>query len=168
MEAIETIKSRRSCREFLPDEIEKDILEDLIDCARVAPTGRGEQPWEFIVITEQVTRERIAGLTSYGRFIARAPVCIAVFCRATTYYIEDGSAATENILLASTAYGLGSCWVAGDKKGYAEEVRNLLGLPEGYKLVSLIAIGKPKKVSEHSKRPLAEVLHWERFTKKAK
>src|SRR5512141_1425231 len=123
MDAIEAIKSRHSSREFSPEPIDRAIIEDLIDCARVAPSGRGEQPWEFVAVTDKVMRERIANLTSYGRFIAQAPLCIAVFCRATTYYIEDGAAATENILLAATAYGLGSCWVAGDKKDYAPDVR---------------------------------------------
>jgi len=165
MDAIEAIKSRRSCREFLPEPVEKAVIEGLIDCARLAPTGRGEQPWEFVVVTERTLRERIAALASYGRFIAQAPVCVAVFCRATTYYLEDGAAATQNILLAATAHGLGSCWVAGDKKGYAEEVRTLLGVPEGYKLVSLIAIGSAKPAPPRPKRPLSEVLHWEKFGK---
>jgi len=165
MDAIEAIKSRRSCREFLPDEVDKAVIEDLIDCARLAPTGRGEQPWEFVVVTERALRERIAALASYGKFIAQAPVCVAVFCKETTYYLEDGAAATQNILLAATAHGLGSCWVAGDKKGYAEEVRTLLGVPEGCKLVSLVAVGRSKPVPPRPKRALNEVLHWERFGK---
>ncbi len=165
MEAIENLKERRSCREFLPDPVDKAVLEDLIDCARFAPSGRGEQPWEFVVVTERNLRERIAALTSYGRFIAQAPACVAVFCRATTYYLEDGAAASQTILLAATAHGLGSCWVAGDKKGYAEEIRTLLGFPEGYKLVSLLAVGHGKPVPPRPKRPLSEVLHWEKFGK---
>jgi nitroreductase len=165
MDAIEALKTRRSCREFLPEPVEKSVIEDLIDCARMAPTARGEQPWEFVVVLEQSLRERIAGLTSYGKFIAQAPVCIAVFCRATTYYLEDGCAAMQNLLLAATAHGLGSCWVAGDKKSYTEEIRTLLGVPEDYKLVSLAAIGYAKPVESRPKRPLVELLHWEKFGK---
>jgi nitroreductase len=163
MDTLEAIKSRHSSREFLPQPVDRAIIEDLIDCARVAPSGRGEQPWEFVVITDQTTRERIATLTSYGRFIAHAPVCIAVFCRPTTYYLEDGAAAMENILLAATAYGLGSCWIAGDKKDYVPDVRALLSVPETYKLVSLAAIGYAKPVEPRAKRPMEEVLHWEKF-----
>ena len=82
----------------------------------------------------------------------------------TKYYLEDGAAATENILLAATELGLGSCWVAGDKKSYADKVLSFLGVPGGYKLISLIAIGYPEgNLPNPAKRPLSEVLHWERF-----
>lgn len=165
MDAIEAIKTRRSCREFLADPVDRAVIEDLIDCARFAPSGRGEQPWEFVVITDQHLRERIAALTSYGKFIAQVPVCVAIFCRDTTYYLEDGAAATQNILLAANAHGLSSCWVAGDKKPYAEEIRALLGVPEEFKLVSLLAVGYAKPVPPRQKRPLEEILHWDRFGK---
>ena len=98
------------------------------------------QPWQFVVVTDKSMRAKIAHLTDYGKFIAGAPACIAVFCQDTKYYLEDGSAAVENILLAATALGLGSCWVAGDKKPYAEEVANLLGVPRKYKLIALISL----------------------------
>ena len=69
--------------------------------------------------------------------------CILVFCGNGTWYLEDGAAATENILVAAQACGLGSCWVDGDKKPYAETVRQEAGTPEGYKLVSMVALGYP-------------------------
>jgi nitroreductase len=106
---------------------------------------------------------RIANTTDYGKFIADAPVCVLVLCRDTKYYLEDGSAATENILLAARAHGLGSCWVAGDKKPYAAKICRLVGAPQGCKLVSLIPIGYPAESPEKSKRPLSDVLHWEKY-----
>jgi len=163
VDAIEAIKTRRSVRSYGPDPVPAEIVEDIIDCARFAPTGRGEEPWEFVVVTDERTRKKIADIAQYGRFIATAAVCVAVFCRDTTYYIEDGSAATQNILLAAHAHGLGSCWVAGDKKPYASEMAKLLGVPAGYKLVSLVAIGHPLETPQKDKRPLEKVLHWERF-----
>ncbi len=108
-------------------------------------------------------RARIADLTEYGKHIARAPACIAVFCQETKYYLADGSAATQNILLAATAHGVGSCWVGGDKKPFADDIRRLLGMPANYKLVSLVALGYPAETPRREKRPLADVLHWERF-----
>jgi len=163
VDAIEAIKTRRSVRSYSPDPVPTEIIEDIIDCARFAPTGRGEEPWEFVVVTDERTRKKITDLAQYGRFIATAAVCVAVFCRDTTYYIEDGSAATQNILLAAHAHGLGSCWVAGDKKPYASQVADLLGVPAGCKLVSLIAVGHPLESPQKDKRPLEKVLHWERF-----
>ncbi|HIE52906.1 MAG TPA: nitroreductase family protein [Armatimonadetes bacterium] len=163
MDALEALKTRRSVRVYKEEPVAREILEDLVDCARLAPTARNEQPWEFVLITEEEMRRKIANLTDFGKHIAHAPVCIAVLCRPTKYYLEDGSAATENILLAAWAHGLGTCWVAGDKKPYASEVVRLLGAPRDYKLVSLIALGYPAEQPFTPKRPLEEVLHWERY-----
>jgi nitroreductase len=88
---------------------------------------------------------------------------VVVLCRESKYYLEDGSAATENILLAARAFGLGACWVAGDKKPYAETLRKMVGAPDGYKLVSLIPLGYPLEIPSPVKRPLKQVLHWETF-----
>ncbi|MCD6221987.1 nitroreductase family protein, partial [bacterium] len=115
-EVIKLLKERRSIRKYQKKEVPEDIIEGIIDCARFAPSAMNIQPWEFIVITEEEMRKKIADITDYGKFIADAPLCIAVFCKDTKYYLEDGSAATTYILLAAKAYGLGSCWVAGDKK----------------------------------------------------
>ena len=165
MDLFEAIEQRRSVRAFQDKPISREYLEKIIDAGRRAPTARNEQPWEFVVVTDPEVRKKIADLATYGKFIAQGPACVAVFCRANTpYYVEDGSAATENILLAATALGVGSCWVAGDKKPYAEEIRKLLGVPEGYKLVSLIALGYPADDKPpKAKRPLNEVLHWEKW-----
>ncbi len=159
MEALETIKQRRSVRKFKTTPVAKEHIEQLIDAGRLAATARNDQPWEFVVVTNPETRKQIAALTDYGKFIAEAPVCIAVFCKPTKYYLEDGSAATENILLAATALGLGSCWVAGDKKPYCAKIAELLQVPLDYKLVGYSAA----PVSTPPKRSLAEVIHWEKF-----
>lgn len=163
MDAIQCLKTRRSVRVYRPDAVPREVIEDIVDCARLSPSANNIQPWEFVVVTNPSIRQRIADMTDFGKHIADAPVCIAVFCRETKYYLEDGSAATMAILLSAWAHGLGTCWVAGDKKPYAEKVRQLLNVPEGYKLVSLISMGYPAERPEKDKRPLQEVLHWERF-----
>ncbi|NIA14222.1 MAG: nitroreductase family protein [Nitrospiraceae bacterium] len=163
MDAIETLKTRRSVRRFTPEPVARATIEDMVDCGRLAATARNEQPWEFVVVTDAGVRARLAQLATNGPFIADAPVCIALLCAEGTYYIEDGSAATQNILLAARAYGLGSCWVAGDKKPYADAVLQAVGAPEGQKLVSLIAIGYAEATSSPPKRSLDDVIHWERF-----
>lgn len=163
MEAIKVLKTRRSKRKFLPKPVPKKIVEDIIDCGRLAPSAINIQPVEFIVVTKEEIRKRIAEMTDYGRFIAEAPVCIVVFSHQTKYYLEDGSAATENILLAAHAHGLGACWTAGDKKLYAEKVRQLLGAPQNFKLITLIPIGYSKEEPSPAKRKLKDVLHWEKY-----
>src|SRR3989338_5927636 len=126
MELLKTLKERRSIRKYIDKSVPKEIIEDIIDVARLAATANNIQPWEFIVVTDQGTRKKLAEIIDYGKFIEYAPVCVIVCCKDTKYYLEDGCAATENILLAAKAYGLGSCWVAGDKKDYANDVLKLL------------------------------------------
>lgn len=166
MDAIEAMKIRRSIREYKDKPIPKGIIEKMIDAARFAPTARNVQPWEFIVVTKSDTLKKIGELAENGRFIASCKACIAVFSSDTKYYLEDGCAATQNILIAATSLGIASCWVAGDKKPYCSQVSNLLGIPASFKLVSLIALGYPKSEIDFgikNKRDIAELIHWEKF-----
>ena len=164
MDAITCINTRYSCRNYLTKPVPRRLLEQLIDAGRRAPSGRKVEPVEFVVVTEQATGDFLAQITSYGKFLSQAGACIVVIARETTYYLEDGCAAVENILLASYALGLASCWVAGDKKEYAPQILERLGVPAGYKLIAMLAIGyaaAPGEQPQH--RPLEQVAHWERF-----
>ena len=130
----------------------------------MAATARNIQPWEFVAVTNATTRRQLAELIETGRFLADAPVCIAVFCKDAKYFLEDGSAAIENILVAAWAHGLGSCWVAGDKKPYADTVCQMLSVPAGFKLIGIAALGYAvDNPVMPPKRPLSQVLHWEKF-----
>ncbi len=165
MDALTAIASRHSTRTFKHDPVSREQLEAIVNAGRHAPTARGEQPWHFVVVAEAAARRRIAELTEQGgAFIADAPACIAVFCKDGKYFLEDGCTAAQNMLIAATALGLQSCWVAGDKKPYAKAVGTLLFAPEGVRLVCLLAIGHGSGGGQPpARRPLAEVLHWERF-----
>ena len=164
LDALDAIRERESGRRFRSEPLSKETIETLMDAARLAPSAMNLQPLEFVAVTDQEMRERIADATDYGKFIAEAPLCIAVFCKDAKYYLEHGSAAVENILIAATALGLGSCWVAGDKKSYANTIRELLSIPTGYKLIALIPVGyMDKRGRSRKKRELKEVLHYEKF-----
>jgi len=163
MDAIDVLKTRRSVRACRREPVPREVVEDIIDCGRLAATAINIQPWEFVVVTEPEMLRKIAETTDHGKFIIQAAACVVVLCRDTRYYLEDGSAATENILLAARAHGLGSCWVAGDKKPYTSDICRLVGSPQGCKLVNLIPIGYPAETPVPSKRPLAGVLHWEKY-----
>lgn len=164
METFESISKRASIREYKSKTIDKKLLEKLVDAGRRAPTARAIEPWEFVVITNREMLKKLGEIASSGNFIKDAAACIVVFCKDTKYYLEDGCAATENILLAATDIGLGACWVAGDKKPYASEVSKFLGASLDLKLVSLISLGWPKeKTAQIKNRKLENVIHWERF-----
>lgn len=162
-ELVQMMKSRRSVRQFENKPIPQEIIEDILDCARLAPTAINIQPWLFGAVTDSGLKRQIAALTDYGKFIENCAVCFAVFTDSSTkYFLEDGCAATENILLACTAYGIGSCWVAGHKKAYVDSVRKLLNVPEPYTLISLIAAGYSKQKPSLKKKSLAEVSFFNR------
>lgn len=164
METIQAIQKRRSVRRFRDDSISKEAILKILDCARLAPTARNVQPWDFIIVTDPETRKKLSSLAINGPFIKEAPVCIVIVCQDTKYYLEDGCAATENLLLAATDLGLSACWVAGDKKEYSQDVLNLLSVPQGYKLVSMVALGVAKADSENIlKKDLKQMVHWDKF-----
>lgn len=163
MDPFETIISRRSVRKFKPEPIGREPLWKLLDAGRMAPTARNEQPWDFIAVTEPAMLKKIAAATDNGKFIADAGACIVVTCKATKYYLEDGCAATTQLLCGAAAMGYGACWVAGDKKRYASRILKLCKAPEGHKLVSIIAVGIPDETPIPQKRSLDEVAHWEQY-----
>lgn len=152
------IKSRRSVRSYTEAPVEEDIIRDALECARLAPTAMNLQPWLFGAVRAKDILKKLAGLTDHGTFIEGSAVCFAVFGEKNAkYYLEDCCAATENIIICLQGYGLGTCWVAGDKKEYAEPVRKLLNVPDQYTLVSLIAAGFPKEISMPKKKVLKSI-----------
>ena len=164
MDALTCIATRHSTRSFSHLPLPREVIEKIIDAGRFAPTARNEQNWEFIVVTTPERLKAIARHAITGPFIAEAQACVIVVCREGKYFLEDGCAATENILLAATALGVGSCWVAGDKKPYCLPIGELTGIPDGYRIVAIIALGYPAKPEGPTdKRPLAEMIHWEKF-----
>jgi len=119
MDCIEALKTRRSVRAYTGEPVSREVIEDIIDCGRLAATainiqalgirgghGAGDAPLDR-------RHSGVWPLHSAGR------VCVVVMCKETKYYLEDGCNASQNILVAARAHGLGSCWVAGDKKPYA-------------------------------------------------
>lgn len=164
MDFFEVVKNRKSVREYSKEGVKKEFIEKIADAGRLAATARNEQPWEFVAISDKEMLKKICSMCRNGPFIKDASYLIAVFSKDTKYYIEDCSAATQNMLLAIEALGLGGCWVAGDKKDYADIVRKLLNAPDGYKLVSMVTVGQPKKEENaHAKKGLKEVLRWEKY-----
>ena len=163
MDAMECLRTRRSVRSFTDKPVSREYIETVVDAGRLASTAMNLQPWHFVVVTDPEMRRRLADITDHGKFIADAPVCIVVLSEDCKYYLEDGSAATQNILNAAHALGLGACWIAGDKKPYADKIAQTVGAPEGLRLVSLIALGYPSEIPQPKKKSLEEVIHWERF-----
>jgi nitroreductase len=161
MDTLETIRKRRSIRWYTNDAIPKVDLETIVDAGRLAATGSNQQPWDFIIVTE---RSMIAQFNIAGAWIEKArAVIVLVMDPVSRWWIEDGAAAIENMLLACTSLGYGACWVEGDALPREEQLKILLGVPPAKRVMALIPIGVPAESPAPEKKPLEQVLHWERF-----
>lgn len=170
MEVFEAIRARRSVRRYARDPIPDGVLEELLSAAILAPSAGNAQPWRFIVVRDQKLKEGLVS-AAYGQgFLAEAPAVIVVCAdlerarRAyrergeTLYCLQDTAAATQNLLLAATAKGLGTCWVGAFDEG---KVAKVLQLPKGLRPVVLIPVGKPAETpAARPRRPLSEVVEY--------
>lgn len=169
METMEALTGRRSVRLFTTQPVPRELLEKAVEAAHCAPTARNIQPWEFVAVTRPELLKLLGETTDHGRFIAQAPACVAVLSHETKYYLEDGAAAVTNLLTALHALGLGACWVAGDKKPYAEAILKILGALPTMKLIALVPCGYPDDPSPRPlKCPWQDVLHWEEYRRDLK
>lgn len=150
MDAFEAILARRSIRRFTAQDVSLEDERVLIEAAFAAPSSNNGRPWHFVVVRDPETRARLAGVHQWSGLLARAPLVIAVLARADTkYWVEDCAAATENVLLAATGRGLGTCWVGIWEQGPTpnpDEVAclEILGTaPDAHRCLCLIAVGHP-------------------------
>lgn len=164
MDTINVIKSRVSIRKYKRLPVPEKILESIVDCGRLAPSGYNHQPWIFVVVTDSETKYKISQFAEYGKFIKDAGACIAVFCKkGEDTMVEDACAATENMIIAAQAYGLGTCWVNSHHKEHSENIETILACTLDYELITLFAVGYPDEERTSVKKQLSEVLRWNSF-----
>lgn len=141
MDALEAIAKRRSVRSYTGDPIPKEHLLKIVDAGRLAASGNNRQPWDFIVITDKVMIDQ---LKVAAEWMENAGAIFAVVLDASSrWWIEDGAAAVQNMLIAATALGYGSCWLEGYTLQREVEFKNLLGVPEDRRLLTLVPIDVP-------------------------
>src|SRR5512143_1670129 len=139
MDALEAIHTRRSIRRYKDGDIPRHDLEMIVDAGRLAATGSNRQPWDFIVVTE---KPMIMNSKVSGTWIECASAVIVVVMDPTSrWWVEDGAAAIENMLLARTAVGHGSCWVEGDALPPEHLLQALLKIPLKKRVLALVPIG---------------------------
>lgn len=158
MDFTTAIKMRRSIRRYQENPIPESVIDEILGCAILAPTAKNVQPWLIGCVTDKKLLASIAEMLDYGKFVKDAEACFAVYCeKAEKYYLEDGCAATMNIIYAAAGKGISTCWVAGDKKPYADKVRKLMNVPENYTLVSLVSAGYAAEQTKPPKKSMHEV-----------
>ena len=166
---LDNILSRKSVRSYTEQEVSQEQIETILKAAMAAPSGVNLQPWRFVVVREQTTKEKLA--VGFNKMIAQAPVAIVV-CGVTTRsdgqpngnWTADCAAATENLLLAVEALGLGAVWTA----CYPYEVRmdptiEALGLPEDVKPYCIVPIGYPAGEDKPKDKWKPERIHKDRW-----
>jgi len=154
MDGLEMIFTRRSVRSYSEKAIPDDILLEIAKAGSSAASALNRKPVNLIIVKNPELKKKLAQTTDFGKFIKQAAACLVLAAEDTKYYLEDGSACAENILLAARYYGIGSCWVAGDKKSYAKKIVELVEMPASAKLICLIALGYPKKEESFKQKKL--------------
>jgi nitroreductase len=168
-DVIKAIKDRVSTRDYLPREISEDKIKSIIEAAHLAPSAGNLQPWEFYVVMDNEKIEQLSQATYDQAWIKSSPVVIVISSLAhlsgdkygergsNLYAIQDTAAAIENLLLASEAHDLGSCWVGAFEE---EEVKKILDMKEKSWPAALVTIGYPTDQQKETRpqRSIDEVL----------
>lgn len=173
MNLFEVIRERRSIRTYTKEEVSEENIEKLIDAARLAPSAGNIQPWEFVIVKNAEIKRKLSVAALDQRFIKEAPVVIVICANEersswrygqrgrALYCLQDTAAATQNILLAAHALGIGTCWIGAF---HEEGVRKALNTPTGVRPVAIIPVGHPaEKPEAPPKRSIREIVHYESF-----
>ncbi|MFI3302688.1 MAG: nitroreductase family protein [Rikenellaceae bacterium] len=171
---LENIMTRSSVRSYTDQKIESEKIETLLKAGMAAPTGGNKQPWEFIVVTEREILDEIPEYAAGAKMIRKAQTAIVV-CGDTSrcmpgtlveYWIQDCSAATENILLAAHAMGLGAVWCGAYPNNDQDRVgklKELFNLPESVYALSVIVLGYPDSEPMPKNKWDEEKVHYNKF-----
>jgi len=149
MDAMDAILSRRSIRKYRAGAVDVKVVRELLHAAMTAPSAANQQPWEFVVIEDRKILERIPDCHPYADMVPQAALAILVCGDLRRdvhegFWVQDCSAATENLLLAITAHGLGGVWLGvHPRKDRVEGLRKLLGIPEHVVPFALVPVGRP-------------------------
>jgi nitroreductase len=162
MEIMEAIAKRRSIRRFKSREVEQWKLDSALDAARWAPSSKNSQPWEFIIIKDRNTLEKIAAESTYGKHIAQAPLAVAFVTdpSKSKQHEVDGALATQNFTLAAWALGLGTCWTGTMNR---EKLKGILDIPAQKNLLTVLPLGYPAEEGWAHRDELSSFIHLEKY-----
>jgi nitroreductase len=170
MDAIQAILSRRSIRKFTGGDIPNEKIKALLDAAMVAPSACDQQPWHFIVVKNKETLRHIAGEIPTSGMLARGAAAAIIVCADPSlevcagYWVQDCSAATENLLLAAHAMGYGATWCGIypiDDRVW--KLNEMFGVPKQVIPMCIVALGVPAEEKSPVKRYKTERVHAEKW-----
>ena len=163
---MKAIFERRSIRKYKNKPVEKELVKKLMAAAMAAPSAGNSQPWHFVVIEEREKLDRITEFHQYSQMLKEAPMAIVV-CgdtnneRYNKFWVQDCSAATQNILLEAHNVGLGTVWLGiYPIDSHVSNLQKLLNLPDGIVPLAVIAVGYPDEHKEPVDRYAEDKVHW--------
>ena len=170
-EALRPILERRSCRSYTDQPVSDEILQTLLRAGMVAPSAKNSQPWEFLVLRDEKLKAAVSAVGTHWGMLKDAPLGILVLANLkdykathTDFFVQDCSAATQNILLAAQAVGLGGVWLGlYPNEERILEMRKLCGIPEDIIPVTLVSIGYPAQTPHPHTTFHAEKVHYDRY-----
>lgn len=167
---IDLIYKRRSIRKFTSEAVRRVDLLTLVKAAMAAPSAMNVQPWEFVIVTEPGILAKFRKALMFAKMEAPAAICVCGNTRALKnitgdrFWVQDCSAATENILLAAVSLGLGAVWIGVHPvKLFERQVKSILQLPQELTPLNLIYIGHPAETKEPRTQYDEKKVHWEAF-----
>lgn len=169
MEALEAILTRRSIRKFKPEQVARELVTRILEAAMAAPSAGNQQSWQFIVLTNRAILDEIPKVHPYAGMIKEAPLAIIVCGDLERelhkgFWIQDCSAAAENLLLAAHALGLGAVWCGlYPNTERVSGLRKLLALPDTVIPLALIPVGYPAEIIRHQKRFDESLVHYNQY-----
>lgn len=159
MDALEALFTRRSIRRYTDELVSDQAIETILRAAMQAPSAVNMQPWHFVVIDDRKLLDRIPGFHPYSSFLREAPAAIVVCGDLerdgldASYWVQGCSAATENLLLAAHAIGLGAVWLGVyPRRERIEGLRRLLQLPDNLVPLNIVSLGHPAESPEQFDR----------------
>lgn len=165
-DGMEILLSRRSIRTFKNEIVDDETVYKILKAAHFAPSSWNRQPWRFIIIKNKETLKKLAEILPYGKFLSRVPMAIAILSseKESDLWLVDGSAATENLMLAGTYYGLGTCWIAESDN---DEIKKILNVPNDFHIITITPLGYPQIVPKPPERKkLEDLVYNEKFGEK--
>ncbi len=169
MEAYKALLTRRSIRKYEGWKIPKELVNEILKAAMYAPSAKNQQPWCFLAVDERKILDRIPAFHPYANMLKQASLALLVCCdknliKSEGYWIQDCSAATENILIASHDQGIGSVWLGVyPREDRVKGMRNLFKLPENIIPFSLISLGYPDEIKQQPERFDEKRIHWNKW-----
>ena len=166
---MDAILKRRSIRKYTGEPVPENALKDLLEAAMAAPSAGNEQPWHFIVIKDRAILDQIPRVHPYSRMIKQTPVAILVcgdlnLAAHGEMWVQDCAAATENLLIAVQARGLGAVWLGVyPREERMDGLRKLLRIPENVVPFSLIPVGYPAERKPPASRYKESRVHYNRW-----